>query len=73
MWKKFDDFQESSELQQEAVESVIKGSSNMYAIDAKDISFQVKKTPMNWVVEDSLLSEYQNFSYQRLFCKSMRH
>ncbi len=43
MWKAFDKFHKSSESQQEAVESVIQGRANMYAISARDIAFQVRE------------------------------
>ena len=42
MWKVFDKFEQSSEIQREVVESVIQGRANMYTIDANDISFQVR-------------------------------
>ena len=43
MWKQFDKFEKSNGTQREAVETVIQGKANMYTVDAKDISFQVKK------------------------------
>lgn len=42
MWKAFDKFQQSTGSQQEVVEGVVQGTANMYAVDAKDISFQVR-------------------------------
>lgn len=43
MWKQFEKFEKSNKAKREVVENVIQGRADICTIDAKDISFQVKR------------------------------